>query len=108
MWRSIFAQAVDDGLLIRNPAVRVEPSGTPAKTRQALSAADLARLRAHITGDRLHACWLLTLYGLRRSELLALRWEDIDLTRRVVVTKCDQTILNAWPVTITVQRLRGV
>jgi integrase len=78
--RSIFGQALDDGQLIRNPAAKVEPSGAPAKTREALSANDLAKLRAHAAGDRLYGCWLLTLYGLRRSELLALRWTDVDLT----------------------------
>jgi integrase len=29
--------------------------------------------------ERLVACWLLTLAGLRRSEVLGLRWSDVDL-----------------------------
>ena len=36
------------------------------------------RFRAHVAGDRLAACWLLTLAGLRRSEVLGLRWADVD------------------------------
>src|SRR5262249_11544626 len=29
--------------------------------------------------DRLAACWRLSLYGLRRSEVVGLRWCDVDL-----------------------------
>ncbi|WP_231748754.1 site-specific integrase [Mycobacterium sp. M26] len=32
----------------------------------------------HIRDDRLAACWLLTLAGLRRSDVLGLRWSDVD------------------------------
>ncbi|WP_232375020.1 site-specific integrase [Mycolicibacterium mengxianglii] len=33
----------------------------------------------HVRNDRLAACWLLILAGLRRSEILGLRWSDVDL-----------------------------
>lgn len=78
--RSVFEDALHDGLIVRNPAARVEPVGKPPRARQAMAAADLKRMRAHLADDRLYACWLLTLSGLRRSELLGLRWSDIDLS----------------------------
>lgn len=31
-------------------------------------------------GHRLYACWLLSMYGLRRSEVLGLRWADLSGT----------------------------
>ena len=31
------------------------------------------------SSDRLHVAWRLSLYGLRRGEVLGLRWSDIDL-----------------------------
>ena len=34
--------------------------------------------------DRLHAAWRLSLYGLRRGEVLGLRWSDIDLRARTL------------------------
>jgi integrase len=77
--RAIFSSAVQDGLIGRNPAQDVTPVGVPAKTRTAQSSTNISALRAHLAGDPLFACWLLTLYGLRRSEVLALKWTDVDL-----------------------------
>lgn len=34
--------------------------------------------------DRLHAAWRLSLYGLRRGEVLGLRWSDIELTAKTL------------------------
>src|SRR5216683_4067677 len=34
--------------------------------------------------DRLHAAWRLSLYGLRRGEVLGLRWSDIDLKAKTL------------------------
>jgi integrase len=78
--RAIFAAALDDGCVTRNPATKVQPSGRAAAPRSAFGAADLGTLRAHAAMDRLHAYWLLTLAGLRRSEVLGLRWSDVDMT----------------------------
>jgi integrase len=86
--RSIFADALQDGLIVRNPAERVEAAGREPRARTALSGAELGTLRAHLAADPLYGCWLLTLLGLRRSELLALRWSDVDLAAgEVTVTR---------------------
>lgn len=82
--RSVFDEALHDGLIGRNPAARVEAAGRDAKQREALSRADLAKLRKHFATDRLYACWLLTLNGLRRSEVLGLKWSDVDLTGKTL------------------------
>jgi integrase len=37
--------------------------------------------------DRLHAAWRLSLYGLRRGEVLGLRWSDIDLRARTLTVR---------------------
>jgi integrase len=76
---SVFEDAFHDGLVARNPAARVDAVGRPPKDRAALSDVDMAKLHAHVALDRLYACWLLTLYGLRRSEVMAIKWSDIDL-----------------------------
>jgi integrase len=79
--RSVFEDALHDGLIVRNPAARVEATGREPKLREALTGEELSKLRAHLASDRLFACWLLTLAGLRRSEVLGLHWSDVDLAK---------------------------
>lgn len=80
---AIFRRAIDEGLVVRNPTRGVEVLGKPAKEREALTPADIAKVRAWLAEDPrskpLFACWLLTLYGLRRGEVMGLRWSDVDL-----------------------------
>jgi integrase len=82
--RSIFTEAVELGVITRNPAARVEPAGRAPKARQALTLAEVAKVRTHFSSDPLFACWLLSLYGLRRSEVLGLRWSDVDLVASTI------------------------
>ena len=77
--RSILTDALDEGLVVRNVSARVESFGKPAIDREPLTRDDFAKLRAHLSGDRLAGVWLLTLAGLRRSEVLRITWLDIDL-----------------------------
>ena len=77
--RSILGQALDDGLVVRNVAAKVEAEGKPSENRGAMSAEDYRRMREYVTGVRLGAVWRLTLLGLRRSEVLGLKWSDVDL-----------------------------
>ena len=53
--------------------------------RPALPAKDATTICAHLVGDRLEAAWVLTVrYGMRRSEVMGLRWSDIDLDAGLV------------------------
>lgn len=76
--RSVFQFAMRKNVLKVNPAAGVEARGRPARPRDALTTAELEAIRAAIVDDPWEACWMLTLAGLRRSELLALRWTDFD------------------------------
>ena len=76
--RSVFDLALRKGAVGFNPAAEVAPMGRPAKDRDALTATELEKLREAIEGDPWEACWMLTLAGLRRSELLGLRWSDFN------------------------------
>lgn len=83
--RAALADAVDEGLLPRSPANRVPMPRTIAKPQkvketQAWTDAEVRRFLAATRRHRLAAAFRVeVLYGLRRSELLALRWDDLDL-----------------------------
>jgi integrase len=74
--------AVKDNLLARNPT---DDANVPAKVRSetpSWTAEQVAAFLASVRSDRLYAAFLtLVTTGLRRSELLGLRWADIDLEK---------------------------
>lgn len=71
--------AVRWGLMIRNPADAVTP---PRSTRGEIKTFDEAKLRTFLEAARetpYYALFYISLFtGLRRSELLGLRWDDVD------------------------------
>lgn len=76
---------VDQGVLPRNvialverPADSIEESDDAARTAKSWTLADAEKFRAVVADHRLFACWLLSIYGMRRSEVLGLRWSAID------------------------------
>ncbi len=71
--------AVLEGKLVRNVAKLVTPPEHVPRERETWSKAEVKRFLAKASRDRLHAAWRLSLYGLRRGEVLGLRWSDIDL-----------------------------
>lgn len=82
-------RAVDDGILGRNVAALVGRSNRP-KVRHVemntIAAGDEPhRFLEAAKGERLEALLVLALTtGMRRGELLALRWKDVDLDRGVL------------------------
>lgn len=92
--KQALAQAVRWELLIRNPADAVDP---PKVERDAVSTFDLdqtAELLDGLKGSRLLLPVMLgVLCGLRRGEIIALRWRNVDLTngRLAIVESAEQT-----------------
>lgn len=78
-------QAVRWQLLNRNPADAVEPPRPERVEMHVLDPAGVSRLLVAAEGTRAYTAILLAVTtGLRRGELLGLRWEDVDLQRGVV------------------------
>jgi integrase len=78
-------QAVRWNLIPRNPADSVKaPTPTP-KEMHPLSAHEARRLLDAAREDRLEALYVLALHtGMRRGELLGLKWADVDLENATV------------------------
>ncbi|MBS4103882.1 tyrosine-type recombinase/integrase [Tsukamurella paurometabola] len=87
----MFDAAVEDRYIATNPTKRKAakaPTATAVKREQAeMVTWSPAQLSAFLTwdrdtfGDDMHALWFVAAHtGMRRSELLGLRWSDVDLT----------------------------
>lgn len=78
---------VDQGVLPRNVIALVErPTDADADDAagdepiaKSWTLAEVGQFRESVRDHRLFACWLLSCYGLRRSEVLGLRWSAVDL-----------------------------
>jgi integrase len=80
MLHRALSQALKWGLIGRNVAALVDPPRVERAEFEPLTAQEAARLLDAAKGDRLEALYVLALTtGLRRGELLGLRWQDLDL-----------------------------
>jgi integrase len=78
--RRALAQAVEWNLLESNPAIGISPPRIAKDAPHVLSPEKARALLDALRGDRLFALFYLALdTGMRQGELLALRWDDIDL-----------------------------
>lgn len=81
--RKALSDAVDAGILATNPADRAKPPRirpTPASELRTWTADQLAQFLDTTRKHRLAAAWrLAAMTGMRRGEILGLRWADVDL-----------------------------
>lgn len=77
--RAIWADLVAQGTVARNVAALVKPLPSTRPQMKTLSAEQVTALLTATAADPLHIAWQLACHGLRRGELAALRWNDVDL-----------------------------
>src|SRR5215210_4635399 len=83
--RRALAQATKWHLIPRNVADAVKPPRPAPKEIHALSADETRRLLEAAVEDRLEALYVLAVHtGMRQGEMLALRWQDVDMENAVV------------------------
>lgn len=78
--------AVADDLIDSNPAAEVRIARSHRPVRRVWDRNDLAAFVAATTADEYHAIWrLVAVTGMRRGEVLGLRWSDLDLLAGTVM-----------------------
>lgn len=79
--RAALTMAVDWGLIERNVAARVKPPKVNSEERPTLMPAQARALLAMAAGTPFEVAVTLAVCGLRRGEIVGLRWRDLDLER---------------------------
>ena len=87
----VFSLAMDNGVVSNNPCRRVHKLREDNQRKRYLSVDEEERLMAALIGRRAHLVPVVQLAihtGMRRGELLGLRWGNVDFARAVIhVTK---------------------
>lgn len=96
----IFETAIDNDLCYKNPAKNIKPSSHKTSVEKRIYTKDqrnkvVAFAQSHEEGIPV---LLLLVMGLRRSEMMALCWEDVDLENRIIHITKAVTMVNNHPV----------
>lgn len=97
--RAVLRKAMDDAVIDRivevNPVVGTKRPKTVKPHHTVWSSAELRRFLTATEGKPFSALWVLAAgTGMRRGELLALRWSQVDLEAGVVVVERSVTSIN--------------
>jgi integrase len=83
--RSALNQALKWGMVARNVATLIDPPRIPRPKTHAINADGARKLLEAARGERFEAILVLALtLGLRRGEILGLRWSDVDFDSRAI------------------------
>ncbi len=91
--RLAFSKALEDRLIAENPVDKIEIPNKQAKPRKTITASELKTLFENLKNTRWYwAFSFMLVTGLRRGELLALKWSDIDYeNRRIIIDESNSS-----------------
>jgi integrase len=88
---TVLSMALDDamaqGLVLRNVARLVERPKTTQHEMKTWTAEQAADFLSAVAGERMAVGWGLAMYGMRRGEVLGLRWCDVDLVGKTLTIR---------------------
>lgn len=92
----VFSKACKNKLIVTDPSDSLQiPSGKPGGTHRALSREEIDFINAHWMQYRAGLWIIIMLYtGLRRGEMIALEWKNIDLVKRNVYVRQVAVLIN--------------
>ncbi len=95
--RNALNSAVDNKLIGSNPVHKI-PVKIESYEPRVLSVEEIDQLFAVVAGDRLEALYRLAIQlGLRKGELLGLRWKDIDFEAQTLHVRQQSIMVNSRP-----------
>lgn len=100
--------AVRWGRIVRNPTDLADPPKEATPEMSVWSPEQLRTFLDSVRSDRLYAAWLLAATtGMRRGELLGLRWIDVDLEACIVSINQIRTVARYEVLTLTPKTDKG-
>jgi integrase len=97
----VLRRALEDAPLLINPAAKAKPPKSRRNQINPWTAGELRRFLEAARDDRYYvAYWLGATTGMRRSEILGLRWADVDVERKSLAV---QQVLTAYSTTSTLK-----
>ena len=96
VYRLIFAYGVEEGYVLTNPARDLKvPNNLPKRKVGMPSSEDIAKIKSGIDCTFGFFMYMALYTGMRRGELLALKWKDIDFKNNLIsVTKSVYNVNN--------------
>jgi integrase len=100
--RKALADAVRWNLIPRNPADAADPPRVVRPAMQTWSLREVRTFLAHVRDDRLFALYRLALAtGMRRGEIVGLRWQDVDLDAARLAVVQQLVVVDGWRVEVS-------
>ncbi len=93
MLNQAFKQALKWKKVAHNPVVDADPPAVKTKETQIWSFDEIHTFLAHCKEERHYITFLLAIYtGMRRGEILGLKWSDIDFEKKII--RVERTLIH--------------